>query len=95
LGAGQGAGVRRVPFLPPLLHQVTAASWAVWADAARAATWFHGQADDDDAGGTGHQRGVEVLAKLDIDQVVFPAGWACTAVMLSAHLTTAVQSRGF
>ena len=95
MGPGQGADVRRVPFLPLSLHQVAAASGAVWADAARATPWFHGKADGDNAGRTAHQRGVKVLAELDIDQVIFSAGWACTAVMLSAHLTTAVQSRGF
>jgi hypothetical protein len=68
-----------------LLHQSTPAPWAVWADSARAASLFHGDANDGGAVWTAHQRRVKVLAELDIDQEVFPAGWACSAVVLLAH----------
>jgi hypothetical protein len=75
------------------LHHSTPAARTVGAYATRAASLLHEEVDDGGPGGTSHQRRVEVLAELDINQVALPARWAYTAVVLNAHLTTAVGRR--
>ena len=68
-----------------MLHHSTTSGSTVWTDWARTTAFIHRKIGDRRALGAAQQRSVEVLAELDIYQVVFPAGDALSGDVLRAH----------
>jgi len=70
---------------PALLHHHTPAVPTVWTDRTWTVTFSHVNAVDDGTVEAVEELWVEEVAEFDIDQIIFPAGWAVRGDVLSAH----------